>query len=109
MKKGLLRIAEKLEDLAEKQPKVYKDFYTAEIEYAEEYNKLMMTAVDQFPNQILREAYVKNAMMATELFGKYQTAKFEFDTLVYQTRAYQTIARLLQSDSFRDYATGGGV
>lgn len=91
----LKTIADRLYELNDKIPEVYKVYSLAEQSYANKRAKLMQETASQYPSQPLRDAAVTMALSESDENEAYLTALYEKQILDQQIRINMQISKIL--------------
>lgn len=100
--KNLTHVNSKLLELDDQFASVYPKFKKIELEYISKYDKMLMTAANNYGSQALRDGAVRQQMITeeNELWTNYNTMAVEIKVIEVRLRNLQQISRNMISQNF---------
>ena len=99
---NLTAVNNRLLELDDKFASIYPKFKSVELKYINKYDSMLMIANNNYGSQPLREAAVRQQMIAedNELFTEYNTLSTEVKIIEVRLRNLQQISRNMISQNF---------
>lgn len=103
-KLNLYKISEKLLETTDKYETQYPKYKTFELQYIQEFDRLLLESQSIFGNQPSREAYARQELRKLDFYDKFIALEVEINLLRNRMRNLQQISKNLISGNFM----GGG-